>query len=260
MVLWAAWPHDRPECFISNDRKRPGVAYLAGGVIHMKIIAFGDIHEHADKVRGIKDISDASCLIITGDLTNRGGTEQAERVIDYIRKYHSLVYAQAGNFDGKEVESYLREQGISLHGHGFVLGDIGIFGIGGSNPTPFKTPNEYSEEEIEALILQGYQRVKDTPLKLFVSHPPPFNTKVDRVSGGGHAGSISVRRFIETYQPHVCLTGHIHEAEGEDVLGRTIIVNPGMLKGGGYAEIFEEEGTLKAVLRQITTGAFEAGR
>ena len=222
----------------------------------MKIIAFGDIHEHVDKVRGIRDILDASCLIITGDLTNRGGIEQAKRIIDYIRGYHPLIYAQSGNFDGKEVESYLREQGISLHGQGFALGSIGIFGVGGSNPTPFRTPNEYSEEEIESLILQGYRKVKDTPLKLFVSHSPPCNTKVDIVSGGHHAGSISVRRFIETYQPHVCLTGHIHEARGEDVLGRTVIVNPGQLKDGGYAEVYEEEGTLKAVLRQIKTGAF----
>lgn len=34
--------------------------------------------------------------------------------------------------------------------------NIGIFGVGGSNKTPFNTPNEFDENELETFILQGY--------------------------------------------------------------------------------------------------------
>jgi len=218
----------------------------------MKIIAFGDIHEHLGNIEKIKGISEASSVIITGDLTNRGGIEQAKKIIDFLKQYNPNVYAQAGNFDRKEVEDYLIEQEISLHGHAFIREDIGIFGVGGSNITPLNTPNEYEENEIESLILQGYQKIKDIPFKLFVPHAPPFNTNVDMLISGQHVGSTAVREFIEKYQPDVCVTGHIHEAKGEDYIGRTVIINPGMLKNRGYGEIFKERGLLKAVLKQIS--------
>lgn len=217
----------------------------------LRIIAFGDIHEHLSNIGKIKGISDASNVIITGDLTNRGGKEQAKKIIDYVRQYNPYIYAQAGNFDCKEVEDYLIEQKISLHGHAFIREDVGIFGVGGSNITPLNTPNEYEENKIESFILQGYQQIKDLPFKLFVSHAPPFNTKVDMLTSGLHVGSTAVREFIEKYQPEVCLTGHIHEAKGEDYIGRTVIINPGMLKDRGYGEIVKEKGALKVVLKQI---------
>ncbi|MBN2372516.1 metallophosphoesterase [bacterium] len=215
----------------------------------MKILAFGDIHEDTPKIREIDGISSASCIIVSGDLTNVGGVEKAKTVIDSIRRYNPNVYAQAGNFDRKEVETFLAGQGISLHGNGFILEDIGIFGVGGSNKTPFNTPNEFCENDIEALIYAGYRKIMYTPLKLFVSHAPPFNTKADIIKSGEHVGSKSVRRFIETCQPDVCIAGHIHEAKGEDWIGRTIILNPGMLKNGGYVEIVKEDGLLKAALK-----------
>lgn len=217
----------------------------------MRILAFGDIHERTENVSKIRSLSDADCVVITGDLTNVGGIEKAKRVIDCVRQYNPNVYAQAGNFDRKEVEDYLIEQGISLHGNGFIIGGIGIFGVGGSNHTPFNTPNEFSEDQIETFIYQGYEKIKDTSLKLFVPHAPPFNTKIDVVIGGQHVGSTAVRGFIEKHQPDVCITGHIHEAKGEDSIGRTIIVNPGMLRNRGYVEVFKQGESLKATLKKV---------
>ena len=140
---------------------------------------------------------------------------------------------------------------MSLHGHAFIIEDIGIFGVGGSNITPLNTPNEYRENELESFILQGYQKIKDIPFKLFVSHAPPFNTKVDALTNGRHVGSTAVREFIERYQPDACVTGHIHEAKGKDYIGRTVIINPGMVKNRGYGEIVKEKGALRVVLKQI---------
>jgi len=216
----------------------------------MRIVAFGDIHEHLHTIGKIEGVCDASLVIITGDLTTRGGIEEARGVIELVRQYNPNIYALAGNMDRREVESFLADEGISLHGRGYVVEEkIGIFGVGGSNPTPFHTPNELAEDEIAAFILQGYREVKDAAFKILISHAPPANTKVDRVAGGRHAGSKAVREFIETYQPDLCLTGHIHEARGEDLIGETPVINPGMLKNGGYVEINIENNALKAALK-----------
>jgi Icc-related predicted phosphoesterase len=217
----------------------------------MRIIAFGDIHERTENIEKIKDLSLADCVILTGDLTNVGGIDKAKVVLKSVLRYNSKVYAQAGNFDQKKVEDYFTELNINLHANGFLIGNIGIFGVGGSNYTPFNTPIEYSEEEIKNFIYQGFTKVKNAALKIFVAHAPPFNTSVDVVAGGRHAGSRAVRSFIEEHQPQVCITGHIHEATGRDTIGQTIVINPGMLKNGGYVEILTDAKDIKAELRKL---------
>lgn len=218
----------------------------------MHIIAFGDIHEQTSNLKRIKNISSADCLIITGDLTNLGDRDRAETVLRDVRGYNRCIYAQAGNYDRKSVDQYLTELGINLHSNGFCLDlDTGIFGVGGSNYTPFNTPIEYSEAEIKEFILAGYEKVKNAELKIFVTHAPPLDTETDVVSRDNHVGSSSVRSFIEDFQPDLCITGHIHESSGKDIIGRTLILNPGMFKNGGYVEIIIKGKDLKAEIKNV---------
>jgi Icc-related predicted phosphoesterase len=79
--------------------------------------------------------------------------------------------------------------------------------------------------------------IKEARYKILVAHCPPYQTAIDRIHSGLHVGSHSVRRFLETYQPDLCISGHIHEAPGEDVIGHTRLVNPGMLAQGGYVTV-----------------------
>ena len=48
-----------------------------------------------------------------------------------------------------------------------------------------------------------------------------------------HAGSTTVRKIIEKYQPLVGLHGHIHESPGFVKIGRTECLNPGSEYGEG---------------------------
>lgn len=217
----------------------------------MKIIAFGDIHEHTENISRIKGLANADCVIITGDITNYDGKNKAKTILDLIYTYNSRIYAQAGNLDQQEVNDYLDELGINLHANGFIRQNTGIFGVGGSNPTPFNTPLEFSESRIEQFLQKGYEKIKHLPVKIMVAHAPPINTKVDIVGNAVHVGSVSVRKFIETFQPQVCLTGHIHESVGTDTIGNTIILNPGMLKDGGYLEVIISEDNVIAKLKTI---------
>ena len=128
----------------------------------MKIISFGDIHEDYSNLIPLKnELENADLVIVTGDLTNFNGRKEAEKVIEEIMKYNKNILAQLGNLDQPEVNDYLTERGINLHRNGFIRDDIGIFGVGGSNLTPFNTPTEFSEDEIETFLLDGIAKVKE---------------------------------------------------------------------------------------------------
>jgi len=70
-----------------------------------------------------------------------------------------------------------------------------------------------------------------------ISHQPPHKTQNDKVMTGLHAGSKSIRKFIEEIQPMPCFTGHIHEGKAVDYIGNTKIINPGSFKNGKFAWI-----------------------
>lgn len=219
----------------------------------MKIIAFGDIHERLKAFDLLTErIAEADFSIITGDLTQFGTKEKALRVIEVLERINPNMLVQVGNLDDLGIDAWLTEEGINIHGTGRDVEGTGIFGAGGSNHTPFHTPVEFSEDELKSFLEKGYSEVKDSPVKIMVCHTPPFNTQVDMISSGAHVGSKAVREFIEKYQPDLCLTGHIHEASGEDTIGKTRIINPGPLFEGGYVWIEAEDGKVNAELRHFT--------
>jgi Icc-related predicted phosphoesterase len=204
----------------------------------MNIMAFGDIHEYVHTLSLLEaPLHHADWVLVTGDITRWRGPETAAKVLEAIGYYNTNILAQVGNTDSWDTHHYLNDLGINLHGQGYRFGDLGIFGVGGSNATPFFTPTEFSEEEIARYLLAGYDMIKDAPCKILIAHCPPYHTTVDRIYAGYHVGSTSVRQFIEAYQPDICISGHIHEAAGEDRLGKTLLLNPGMLAQGGYVTI-----------------------
>jgi len=219
----------------------------------MKIISFGDIHEDLNNLTLLKnELESADLVIVTGDLTNFNGRKEAERVIDEIMKYNENVLAQLGNLDQAEVNDYLTEKGINLHRNGFIRDDIGIFGVGGSNLTPFNTPTEFSEDEIETFLLEGIDKVKDAKFKIMVPHMPPKDTKIDIITAGAHVGSQSVRDFILKHKPDITLSGHIHEARGSDTIENTLAFNAGMFREGGYVVITKTSDGLSAELKVLS--------
>lgn len=214
----------------------------------MRIIAFGDIHMDPGAVESIPSIHSADLVIITGDITNYGNANAAEKMISRLLSINRNLLGVAGNLDKPDVARYLEENELSLHGSGRIFGKLGLMGLGGSNYTPFKTPYEFSEQELAAFLAAGLSRIQGAGDFILVSHTPPFRTQTDRLANGSHVGSTAVRTFIEQQQPALCLTGHIHESAGEDVIGRTRVLNPGMLKHGGYIEVILEKDTIKAAL------------
>ncbi len=91
-------------------------------------------------------------------------------------------------------------------------------------------PERRSPTIADGLVeLAGKSPPADT---LYLLHSPPLDTTCDVMSTRQHVGSRAIRRFVETEQPPLVLSGHIHESPRisgawRDLLGRTTVVNPG---------------------------------
>ena len=202
----------------------------------MKLLCISDLHGMSMEIEGLED---ADILVICGDITHFGHGSDAKELLAPFESAKKIL-AVPGNCDNLDVNDALIELDADLHAKGRTIDDVGFFGLGGSNATPFDTPQEYTEDELWDFILEGYGQVKDSQVKVFVTHTPPIDTTVDD-AGGRHVGSTKVREFVETYAPDLVLCGHIHEAQGQDRIGKTVVVNPGILRNGyALVDIGEE--------------------
>ena len=212
-------------------------------------IAIGDIHGHVSRIEDVPGISQAQGVLVSGDITDYGSRALAENLIGRIEHVNPNILAVIGNMDTREVEEVLEEKGYNAHARATDLGfGVGLIGVGYSTPTPFGTPSEVSEAQLQAWLDQAVQGAKNYEHLILMAHNPPFDTQTDRVSFNQPVGSHTVREFIEKYQPDVCVTGHIHESRAVDQVGKTQVINPGLFGSGGYVMIRLLDGLLQAEL------------
>jgi hypothetical protein len=204
-------------------------------------MVISDIHGKMEMVgRLMLETPGIDCILAAGDLTNFGGYAEAARVMDPILAAKIPVMAVAGNCDTEDVEEYLEDKKIHVGRHGLRLGGFVFIGVGGSLPCPKITPHECGDNVLETLLCKAFSQIEEMPTSeqvsslIVISHQPAFGTQVDFV-GGCYTGSSAIRKFIETHQPILAVSGHIHEAFGTDRIGRTTLINPGPLKEGRYA-------------------------
>jgi Icc-related predicted phosphoesterase len=201
----------------------------------MRIIAFSDIHGNYKIISEcLASESDVDLIAIAGDLTTKGSEEEASEAVSLIRTFSAPIVAVAGNMDYPSIENVFDQDGIGLNGKGMMVHDIGLCGVSGAPISPLRTPYEISEDEIFMKLEKGWGDIASARIKIILAHAPPHATKVDRTFLGIHAGSKALRKFTEAHQPDLILCGHIHEAAGQDVIGRTIIVNCGQASKGRY--------------------------
>lgn len=154
------------------------------------------------------------------------------------------IYVNLGNDDPPYLFDALREAVTLRPAEGEVVDMAGreMLSYGYTNPTPWNTPREKDEEEIYADLFNYASKLSRPGDAIFNVHAPPYGTNLDNapqltedlrpvIRGGEiatfHAGSKSVRRIIEEFQPLLGLHGHIHESRGYDRIGRTLVLNPG---------------------------------
>jgi len=162
-----------------------------------------------------------------------------------------------GNDDEMEVDDVVGRAELVELGEGRMV-DISGFSMistGWSNPTPWNTHREDSEEKLGERIEAMVAQVPDPTRAIFNLHCPPYKSGLDeapaidadlRLLHGGRAlrpvGSTAVREAIEKHQPLLSLHGHIHESKGAVKIGKTLSINP----GSAY-----EEGMLMGAIIQL---------
>jgi len=183
----------------------------------MRLLVFSDIHGSKPALQHLIDI-EADYYFAAGDLANWG--RGLDALAPIMQKRAERMYVLPGNHESEaDIARMCEECGFhNFHGQTIQIGSYTVAGLGYSNPTPFNTPGEYSEEEL-ARRLAKFAGID--PL-ILICHAPPKDTKLDRAGEGRHFGSTAVREFIDRYQPAYFYCGHIHEAEGQhEVIGRT---------------------------------------
>jgi Icc-related predicted phosphoesterase len=165
-----------------------------------------------------------------------------------LKGKRTSIYITGGNDDPQYVIEFLKKQEFIVDPEERVIriGDLfDMISLGYSNPTPWKTPRECSEEKLAAMIDQLVSMVSNPSKCIFNFHIPPYNSSIDaapQVDGSVtppryvlkdgmlqmiSAGSSAVRSAIERHQPVLALHGHIHESRGAIKIGKTVCINPG---------------------------------
>ncbi|MBN1147088.1 MAG: metallophosphoesterase [Anaerolineales bacterium] len=113
---------------------------------------------------------------------------------------------------------------------------------GWSNPTPWDTHREESEEALRQRLEELISQVRDPANAIFNFHAPPYGSGLDeapeltkdmRPAYAGRSlvpvGSHAVLEAIEKYRPLLGLHGHIHEGKGTRKYKHTLCINPGSM-------------------------------
>lgn len=214
----------------------------------MKILVIGDIHNDIENlIDYFEKLSHMNfdAIIATGDFTDvivKGFSQKdiVKLILEEMKTLKKPILCIPGNLD-KEILPLLEDEKVSIHGRGKIIGDIGIYGVGGAR-TPFNTSLELSEGETELMLMKGFNDVKATKIKIQVTHAPPARTRMDLIYTGAHIGSEAIRKFIEEHKPDVAISAHVQESRGVDELGKTKLSNPGKFPEGYFGVISIENG------------------
>jgi Icc-related predicted phosphoesterase len=158
---------------------------------------------------------------------------------------NTQFYMLAGNDDDPRCGEIISSSKCVKNPDGQVVNIDGtheMISSGASNATPWKTPGEFSEDELEAMFEKMIAKVQNRRNLILNLHVPPYDSGLDiapklneqlqPVLVGGEfmhvpVGSTAVRKIVEKYQPKLGLFGHIHESGGDVFIGKTLCVNPG---------------------------------
>lgn len=189
----------------------------------MKILLFVDTHDRKDVIKNLKGkAKNCDFGICAGDFTYFG--ENMEQIMEEINNLNIPIYLIHGNHeypDEVEALSHIYDNLTFIDKAAIKHEDILLVGHGGGG---FESHDQRFENHMKEIG----NEVKKAKKSIFVTHAPPFNTKVDETRPGNHVGSISYKEFIKKYQPTLSVSGHIHQtAEKTDTEGKTQIINPG---------------------------------
>ncbi|WP_292424087.1 metallophosphoesterase [Methanoregula sp.] len=189
------------------------------------VLLIADLHGQFGKIDSFLELN-PEAVFIAGDITNMGPVDIVD---DVLSRIDVPCFAVPGNCDPKEILDTLEHSdAICLHGAQMNLGKMTLVGVGGSNPTPFNTPFELTDKQIDDLLNAATAKMEKTVHNVLISHAPPYDT-LDLIKSE-HVGSQSIRRHMKDFDLVCC--AHIHEQRGVKDVDGVKIVNPGPAMDG----------------------------
>lgn len=194
------------------------------------VLLIADLHGQFGKIDSFLDLN-PEAVFIAGDITNMGPVDAVD---DVLSRIDVPCFAVPGNCDPREILDVLEHSdAVSLHGSAINLGKMTLVGVGGSNPTPFNTPFELTDKQIDDVLHSAMNKMEKAVHNILLCHAPPYET-LDKPAGE-HVGSQSIRKHMKAFDLVCC--AHIHEARGIMDVDGVKIVNPGPAMDGHCAMI-----------------------
>lgn len=214
----------------NNKKKKTTISEINKDkeIKHIKILAVGDLHGDTRQAKKLAEYAvekKVDLVILSGDLTF------AEQSVDYLvgpfAKHKLSTIFIPGNHETLATANFLEKRyqpyAKNLHADGERVKGVGIFGVGSANIGLF----QLSEKEIYDALRKGFDKIKDTKLKIMVTHVHPSESQMSRFSQL-IPGSMGVKKAIERLKPDLAICSHVHEAEGiEEKIGHTRVINVG---------------------------------
>jgi Icc-related predicted phosphoesterase len=194
------------------------------------VLLIADLHGQFGKIDSFLDLN-PEAVFIAGDITNMGPVDTVD---DVLSRIDVPCFAVPGNCDPREIlETLEHSDTVSLHGARINLGKMTIVGVGGSNPTPFGTPFEMTDKQIDDVLSSAMKKMEKSVHNVLLCHAPPYGI-LDKPAAE-HVGSNSIRKHMKSFDLVCC--AHIHEARGIMEVEGVKIVNPGPAMDGHCAMI-----------------------
>ena len=167
----------------------------------------------------------------------------------------TTIIVNPGNDDSDTIDATIRNNGRVIYplDKAVPMGRFEMVSCEYVNPSPWNTPRELPEEELEKKLDGIASQVDNSDSLICNFHAPPFGTKLDvapildkelrpKTRLGQvmmeHVGSKAVRNFFEKRKPFLGLHGHIHESNGFDRVGSALCFNPGSEYNKGMLRAF----------------------
>jgi Icc-related predicted phosphoesterase len=216
----------------------------------MRLLLVSDFHYSLPLFDWLVEVAgDFDVVVMAGDHLDLASLVDGRAQSVVVRKYFQRLQEQtrllicSGNHDldahneaGEKIATWLlgsRNQGVMSDGESLTIGET-LFTMCPWWDGPVARAAIGEQFANAAAMRQGRW--------LWIYHAPPSDSPV-AWAGQRYFGDNELRRWIETYQPDIVLSGHVHEApyvkDGSwvDRIGETWIFNTGHYSGAPPAHV-----------------------
>lgn len=210
----------------------------------MKVLVLSDLHGANDKLDLLdKEFKNADAVIFAGDYAECFKNETGKPALEKLCSKHDTIFSVLGNCDNPDFIEELENQDVCVEKNITYFEGLNFAGSGGASYFTGKTEFERTEEELLSdfdIVLNTEEQTNDKDLwnsVVLISHNPPKSNICDKVNEQIHAGSQQFTDFILEHQPLLVVCGHVHEGCGQELIGNTVVINPGSLADGKYVTL-----------------------